>query len=48
MISQLRTIQILEKVEWFCLGFAVSAAAGLGTMGILGYFALCGVGLVEW
>ena len=45
---QLRKIQILERVQWFCISLVVSALAGIGTLAILAWLALSGVGLIEW
>lgn len=48
MNSQLRRIQILEKIEWCCIGIIVPIVGALGAFGILAFLAASGIGLIEW
>ena len=46
--KHIRTIQILERVQWLCFGAVVSFFVVGGVMAVLAYFAAAGVGLIEW
>jgi hypothetical protein len=46
--KHIRKIQILERVQWFCLSAAASLFVVCGSVAVLGYFAAAGIGLIEW
>lgn len=48
MNAQLRKIQILEKIEWCCIGIIVSVLGAVGALGVLAFLAASGIGLIEW